>query len=429
MRQKIVINIIFVIIVLLSLQLINFNRRAVLAEDISSRVVEQKIESREEIGQRFYENDRIVEGIKVVLSLGVPIVFLITGLSSKLSRFSRKIGKNYILTVGVYGIIYNLIDSVINFPLRFYRGYKQSHNFGFSHQPFLSWLKNYLIDLGLGSIIIFLIITIVYLIIKKSPKRWWLYTRIISIPLTIFMFLAQPIIIDPIFNDFKPIGNIQVEQELRKVTEKAGIENCNILKVDKSKETSMINAYMTGIGNTKRIVLWDTALDKLSVRELRFVTAHEIGHYVLGHVKKMMIIEIIVTFIMLYLIYSLAPIIIYKCRKVFKFDKLSDVASLPLIILIMNMFFLIATPSSNAYSCYIERQADAFAIELTKDNDAAISAFEKLSENGIVIPNPDIIYKMWTYDHPPVKERIQFFKTYRPWLQGRELMYEEYIKE
>ena len=427
----------FAFILLLSMQFISFSERTAFAEDNTSTISEQKIEQKsiqkiedkEAIGQKFYESDRVVEGLKVVFSLGVPILFLVTGLSAKLSRFSKKIGRNYILTVGVFGIIYNLIDIVINFPLRFYGGYVQGHSFGLSHQPFLSWIKNYFLDLTLGSIIVFFTIIIIYIIIKKSPKRWWIYTGIISIPLTIFMFLAQPVIIDPLFNDFKRIEDVKIEAGLKEVAEKAGVEDCNILKVDKSKETSMINAYMTGIGNTKRIVLWDTALNNLSLRELKFITAHEIGHYVLGHVKKMMIIEVVVTFIMLYLVYSIAPFIIKKYKRRFKFDNLSDVASFPLIILIINIFFLIATPSSNAYSCYMERQADAFAIELTKDNDAAISSFEKLSENGIVIPNPDIIYKTWTYDHPPVNERIQFFKTYRPWLNGGELRYKEYIKE
>lgn len=432
---------IFICTLLLSMKFISFNEKIVFAENNPSNINEQKsegknnqksslsAESKEEIGQKFYESDRIVEALKVVVSLGVPVLFLVTGLSSKLGRFSKKIGKNYILTVGIFGIIYNFIDLIINFPLRFYGGYVQSHTFGLSHQPFLAWIKNYLLDLTLGSIVIFFTVIIIYIIIKKSPKRWWLYTGIISIPLTIFMFLAQPVIIDPLFNDFKAIEDKQIETALREVTEKAGVMDCNILKVDKSKETSMINAYMTGIGNTKRIVLWDTALNKLSLRELKFVTAHEIGHYVLGHVKKIMIIEVIITFIMLYLIYCTAPFIINKYKKRFKFHDISDVASFPLIVLIMNIFFLIATPSTNAYSCYMERQADAFAIELTKDNDAAISSFEKLSENGIVIPNPDIIYKLWTYDHPPVKERIQFFNTYRPWLHGEKLRYGEYIKE
>lgn len=273
--------------IFLSMQFISFNKSVALAEDNTSKVSEDKIESREAVGQKYYESDRIVEGLKVALSLGVPILFLVTGLSSKLSKFSNKIGKNYILTLGIFGVLYNFIHIIINFPLRFYGGYVQSHSFGLSHQPILSRIKNYFLDLILGSIVIFFTVTILYIIIRRSLKRWRLYTGIIWIPLTIFMFLVQPVVIDPLFNDFKTIEEHQIQKGLSEIKEKAGIDDCTILMVDKSKETDMINAYMTGIGNSKRIVLLDTALNKLSLRELKFVTAHEIGHYLLGHVKKL----------------------------------------------------------------------------------------------------------------------------------------------
>ncbi|MCY6484612.1 M48 family metallopeptidase [Clostridium aestuarii] len=381
------------------------------------------------IGQEYYKSDRILQLLKVIFSFLIPIVILFTGFSAKLRDLSSNIGKNLFLTAGIYGVLYNLIDSVLNFPLRYYGGYLQSHIFGLSHQPFISWLKNYSISLIMSSIEIFLVLFIPYVFIKKSPKKWWIYTGVITIPITLIMYLAQPIFIDPLFNEFKPVENKQVENSLMELTKKAKIENCKILKVNKSKETSMINAYMTGIGSSKRIVLWDTAIDKLNIRELNFVMAHEIGHYVLRHNKKFIFIDILITFIVLYIINALAPSIIYKFKKNFKFTSLSNVASFPLIILILNFCFLFITPSLNAYSCYIERQADTFAIEITKDNEAAVSSFEKLSKNGIVIEKPDTLYRIWTYDHPPIKDRITFFKTYAPWQKGEKLKYNKYINE
>lgn len=390
---------------------------------------EMRVESKESKGERFYKSDRVVQGLKIVFSLGVPAIILVTGCSSKLRNVSKGIGKTTFIAAGIYGLLYTILDSAINFPLTFYAGYIQSHKFGLSHQPLSIWIKNYFLDLVIGALGIFLILWIPYFIIKRSPKRWWLYTGIISIPISLFLFYAQPVIIDPLFNEFKTIENKATERSLVELTEKANIKGCTILKVDKSKETTMINAYMTGVGKVRRIVLWDTALDKLSLRELRFVTAHEIGHYVLSHIKKLFIIQTVMTFIVLYIVHATAPTIINKFRRKFKFDNLNDVASFPLITLIISFCMIVITPTSNAYSCYIERQADAFAIELTKDNTAAISSFEKLSENGIIIPNPDPLYKLWKYDHPPVEERIEFFKNYRPWEQGKELVYEKYIKD
>ncbi|MEA4825044.1 MAG: M48 family metallopeptidase [Clostridium sp.] len=418
----------FVIFIFILSGIISINNKQCLSyEKLNTISVEQNAKSREEIGQKFYESDRVVKGLKVIVSIGIPIVFLATGFSAKLRNASQSIGKTYFITIGIYGVLYNLINDLISFPLSYYGGYVQRHYFGLSHQPFLLWLKNYLINLGISSIVIFLILWIPYRIIKASPKRWWIYTGIISIPLTFIMFLAQPIVIDPLFNDFKPIKDKQMEQSLINLTKQANIENCNILKVDKSKETDMMNAYMTGIGKSKRIVLWDTTVDKLNLREIKFVTAHEIGHYVLGHIKKMMILQIISIFVIFYIIYAIAPYIIDKYKYKFKFNSLQDIASLPLIILMLNLCILAITPSSNTYSCYMEKQADTFAIEITRDNEAAISSFQKLSESGIVIPNPDPIYKLWTYDHPPISERVEFFKKYKPWTEGKQLIYEEYI--
>ncbi len=386
------------------------------------------IENEEEkIGQKYYESDRVVQAAKIGMGFLVPALILLTGFSAKLSKFSERVGKNVFLSVGIYGVIYNLIDSLANFPLVYYGGYIQSHTFGFSHQPFSSWIKNYFINFLLNTGAIFLLLWIPYKFIKKHPKKWWIYTGIAIIPLTIFMYIAQPVVIDPLFNEFKSIENKEIERSLIQLTEKANIKECTVLQIDKSKDTSMINAYMTGIGKSKRIVLWDTALKKLDLRELRFVMAHEIGHYVLGHIKKSIFIEIITIFIVLYIINTVAPVLIEKYRRRFNFRKLSNTASYPIAIIIINFCLLFIIPSANAYSCYMERQADTFAIEITKDNEAAVSAFHKLSKHGIVIPDPDLIYKIWKYDHPPIKERIEFFRGYKPWQEGNSFKFQEYI--
>lgn len=432
MRRSTALRLAIVIFICINIMIIkSSNGLALRSTNFSTFLTGEEImvESKEEKGERFYKSDRVVQGLKIVFSLGVPIVILVTGCSSKLRNVSKGIGRTTFIATGIYGLLYTVLDSAINFPLTFYGGYIQSHKFGLSHQPLSVWIKNYFLDLIIGAVGIFLILWIPYFIIRRSPKRWWLYTGIISIPISLFLFYAQPVIIDPLFNEFKTIENKTTERSLIELTQKANIKDCTILKVDKSKETTMINAYMTGVGKVRRIVLWDTALDKLSLRELRFVTAHEIGHYVLAHIKKLFIIQTVMTFIVLYIVHAAAPVIINRFKRKFKFDALNDVASFPLITLIISLCMIVITPTSNAYSCYIERQADAFAIELTRDNTAAISSFKKLSENGIVIPDPDYIYKMWKYDHPPVEERIEFFKNYRPWEQGEELRYEEYIKD
>ncbi|KOA21397.1 protease HtpX [Clostridium homopropionicum DSM 5847] len=414
MKKSNIIKLLLFVLVFVVVILVINNEALKYAKQIDLNLFHNNFEAREKLGQKFYESDRIYQLAKVILSLIIPVLFLITGFSAKLRNFSKGISKRFFIVVGVYGVIYTLIENILTFPFIYYGGYVQRKIFGLSHQSFLMWLKNYSIELLINFIMIFLILWIPYKIISKSPKRWWIYTGILSIPLSAFLFFAHPIIIDPLFNDFKAIENKSVETQLVELTKKAGIENCNILVIDKSKETSMINAYMTGIGDTRRIVLWDTALKSLNVSELKFITAHEMGHYVLGHIKKFMIFEIIATFILLYIVSVAAPYLINKYKNKFRVKDLKDIASLPLIFLILNLCFIITTPVFNVYSCYIEKQADIYALEITKDNKAGSSSFKKLSENGIVIPYPDPVYKLWKFDHPPIKERIEFFEKYVP---------------
>lgn len=365
------------------------------------------------IGEKYYKSDRLVEMLKIIMSFLIPALILFSGFSSTLSNFAKKISNKPLKYIGIYGILYTLLDSLLIFPLNFYASYTQSHIFGFSHQPLTAWIKNYCVELILNLLIVFFVLWIPYKIIKNHPKRWWIYIAILSIPITSFSYLAQPILIDPLFNKFRPLENTVVESSLLNLSKKAGIKNCKIIQIDKSSETNMMNAYMTGIGKSQRIVLWDTTLNKLNLRELNFITAHEIGHYVLGHINHLLIINITLNFIVLYIISLLAIPIINKHKKFFKFDKLHNPASYPLAIIIINTCFLFITPCLNIHSCYTEREADKYALELTQDKNAAIDTFTKLKENGISIPNPNTLYKVWKYDHPTIDERIDFFKSYK----------------
>ncbi|WP_415874660.1 hypothetical protein [Clostridium sp.] len=136
----------------------------------------------------------------------------------------KGIGKRTFLAVGIYGLIYSILDSALNFPLTFYGSYIQSHKFGLSHQPLYMWLKNYFLSLAIESVGIFFAISMLYSIIRRSRKRWWIYTGIISIPISLALFYAQPVIIDPLFNDFKTIEDKTTEKSLIELAQKAKIE-------------------------------------------------------------------------------------------------------------------------------------------------------------------------------------------------------------
>jgi STE24 endopeptidase len=212
------------------------------------------------------------------------------------------------------------------------------------------------------------------------------------------------------------------------LAEKAGIEGGRVYEVAKSEDTKALNAYVTGFGATKRIVLWDTTIAKLDEDELLFVMGHEMGHYVLGHVWKSILFFSLLIIVTLYAIHRTAGWLIDKFHRRFGFTELSDVASLPLIILLFGAYFLIVTPVALAFSRHNEHESDRFGLEITQNNRAAATAFVKLQQENLGVPRPHVLVKLWQASHPTLGERIDFCNEYHPWQTGEALRYGELFK-
>src|SRR4029434_7918815 len=181
-------------------------------------------------------------------------------------------------------------------------------------------------------------------LLKKSPRRWWLYTGLAAIPFIVLVALVQPIWIDPLFNTFGPMKDKALEADILHLADRAGIEGSRVFEVAKSEDTKAVNAYVAGFGATKRIVLWDTILAKLNRRQLLVVMGHEMGHYVLGHVWKLILILSSLIIAALYAVHRFSGWLIARYRHRFGFSELSDVASLALILALFTLASLVVTP-------------------------------------------------------------------------------------
>ncbi|KAJ51789.1 Zn-dependent protease with chaperone function [Clostridium tetanomorphum] len=367
--------------------------------------------------------------INLILTFAIPILFLTTGFSIKIKSIAENISSHLILQIAIYFIIFTTINCLITLPLDYYSSFINKHNFGLSNQSSLKWFSDYFKSFSLSMIIGAIFIWIPYFIIKASPKKWWLYLGVLSIPVLLFTTFISPRYIDPLFNKYTAIENKNLEKKIYEQLEKVGLENSNLYQVDKSVDTKEMNAYMTGVFSSKRIVLWDTTINKLSENETLAVTAHEIGHYVMGHVWKSIVLGGLFTILILYLVNKTALWIIFNFGKNLGFDKLYDIAALPLIILLMNFFIFLGNPVINTYSRYVERQADTFQLELTKDTNSAITSTIKLHENSLALPHPSKIYEIWYYTHPSYYDRIKFATEYMPWKENKPLKYGKYIKK
>jgi Zn-dependent protease with chaperone function len=377
----------------------------------------------------YYRSGNVLWIVDNVWGLFIPAAFLFTGFSATLGNWARRVGRKWFLAIGLYFIAFSAITFVIDLPLVYYEGFVREHAYGLSNQTFAKWATDQITGFIVGIVGGVAFLWVPYLLLKKSPRRWWLYTGLAAIPFIVLVVLVQPVWIDPLFNKFGPMKDKTLEADILHLADRAGIEGSRVYEVAKSEDTKAVNAYVNGFGATKRIVLWDTIIAKLNRRQLLVVMGHEMGHYVLGHVWKQILILSMLIVAALYAVHRASGWLLEKYRARFRFDELSDIASLPFIIVLFGIASLIVTPVALAVSRHFEHEADRFGLEITRDNYAAATAFVTLQQENLGVPRPGPLFVWWRANHPPLGERIDFSNDYRPWEKNEPLVYGDRFKQ
>ncbi|MEL3973354.1 M48 family metallopeptidase [Rossellomorea oryzaecorticis] len=338
-------------------------------------------------------------------------LILILGISRGFEKWARGTTKNRFLQTAVYLFWLSLASFAAIFPLQFI-SYKISKTYNISTQTFSMWMKDELTDFWVNYLIMFIIVSVLYGLMKRFKNRWWLAAWVLSVPFTIFMMFIQPVVIDPLYNDFYPLKDKALEQKILTLAEKAQIPADHVFEVNMSEKTNSLNAYVNGVGSNSRIVLWDTTLEKLTDKEILFVMAHEMAHYVEKHIYIGITIYLVLSFFGLFLASKLMRGIVANYKDEIKVSNVSNLSSLPLFLLITSMLMFTVSPFSNWISRYQETRADRYAIEMTEDKQAAITSFQKLSKVGLSQVNPPVLVKIFRYGHPTMMERLSMLEQY-----------------
>lgn len=383
----------------------------------------------DELTMQRYRSGNIVWAVNQLLGLGIPLLFLATGWSARLRDKSAQWGKHWYFTLAIYFTLLSLAMGLLQLPWSFYVEYVREHAYGLSNQTLGKWVKDTAIATVLGIVVGAAIIWVPYLLLKKSPRRWWVYTGLLVLPLLILQVFITPIWIEPLFNKFGPMKDKALEAKILDLASRSGIEGARVFEVEKSEDTKAVNAYVNGFMDTKRIVLWDTAIEKLKEDELLFVMGHEMGHFVMNHVARFIVLGFVLTFISFYMVHKLSGALIRRYGARWGFTELSDFASLPLILFMMSAMSLVITPAIFGVTRYHEHEADRFGLELTHLNHAAATGFVTLQQENLANPNPGLFFTLWRGSHPSIAQRIEFFNTYRPWETGEPLKYGELFGE
>ena len=378
---------------------------------------------------RYYRSGNLLWIVNALWGLLIPVLFLFTGFSAMIRGWAQLLGRKWFFVIAVYITLFLLITFVIDLPLAYYQGFVRQHAYGLSNQTFEKWIGDAVKSLAVGIVMGALFLWIPYLLLKRCPRRWLLYTGMAMIPFIFFMLLISPVLIDPLFNEFGPMADKQLETKILALADHADIDADRVYEVNKSVDTEAVNAYVSGFLGTQRIVLWDTIIMKLEQDEILFAMGHEMGHYVLDHAVKLVFFFSVLILLALYAAHRTAGTVINRYKGRFRFDNVADVASLPLFILMLNLFTLIASPIAFFYTRHLEHESDRFGIEITRDNRACATAFVKLQAENLANPRPGPLFKLWRATHPPLGERIDFCNSYRPWETGDPLRYAHLFKD
>jgi STE24 endopeptidase len=316
---------------------------------------------------------------------------------------------NFILTGLAFFLLITYAETIISIPFSLYNTFKIENRFGFNTMTPKLWITDTIKSLIISTILMALLISAALFIIQKSPDLWWLWVWCFFFAFTIFMMYIAPYVIEPLFHKFSPIEDEKLESSIRDLMEKVGIKVSRVFKMDASKRTKHTNAYFTGIGKVKRIVLYDTLIEKMDHDEIISVLAHEAGHWKKKHILKHIAVTEIIALISLYIAYHLLQSDILLT--IFHIEQNSFFAKLVIIGFLSSIVSFPFSPLSNHISRKHENEADKYSFNMTGNRESMISALVKLSKDNLSNLHPHPLYSLFHYSHPPVLERIRSIRT------------------
>jgi STE24 endopeptidase len=352
--------------------------------------------------------------VNTVLSAIYTLAWLFFGWSISLRSWLTGFGSLFInpwILVPVFVFIFGGIYFLIDLPLTYYSGFILPHRFDQSTQTLKDWIGDQVKGMLIGAPIGLILLELLYLALRVTGDLWWLWAVGGLLVFNVLLSNLAPVLIMPIFNKFVPLGeeHKDLAERLLKLAERAHTKVRGVYKFDMSRRTKSANAALTGIGNTRRIVLGDTLINEFSSDEIETVLAHELGHQVHRDIPLLIVFGTISTLIGFYL----ASLAMGWTVSFFGFSGVSDVAAFPALGLILGIYGFLTSPLDNAVSRWRERLADEYALQTTGKNEAFASAFVRLANQNLGEIDPEKWVVFMFYSHPPLAERINLAKNWQ----------------
>ncbi|MCL4297859.1 MAG: M48 family metallopeptidase [Anaerolineae bacterium] len=344
------------------------------------------------------------------LALGAAYVllWLLAGLSPWLRDQVQRLTPVTWLSVPLFALGFGLPYLVLTAPLNYYSGFVLPHRYEQSTQTLKGWLLDQLKGLIIAGVLGLVILEIIYALLGAFPQTWWLWMALVMLVFTVLLSNLAPVLIFPLFYKYKPLDDEDLVQRLTLLAAKAGTRVKGVYVFDMSSKTVAANAALMGLGNTRRIVLGDTLVEKFTASEIETVLAHELGH----HAHKDLPLGIIVQSLLTLAGFWLADMVMRWGITTFNYNGLTDPATLPLLMVALSVFGLVTMPLSNAWSRWREVKADAYALKMTRKPHAFINAMTRLANQNLADAEPPVWVEFLLHSHPSINKRVAKAKSF-----------------
>lgn len=333
------------------------------------------------------------------------ILFFFGGLLDAYNAWIVSLHLSFIVSGTLFFLLLIYAKLLLSIPFDLYGTFRIENRYGFNTMTGRLWISDFLKSFMLSTILFGIVAVSAFYLIQISPDYWWFIVWFFFLCFSLFIMYVAPYVIEPLFHKFSPIGDETLEGSIKEVLQKASITISRVFQVDASRRSRHTNAYFTGIGKVKRIVLFDTLLRKLDRDEVVSVLAHEAGHWKKKHILKRIAMTEVLSLIGIY--------ISFRMIKAGFLGSLFDIGHDTIFVNLLVLGFIggiIAfplTPLVSSLSRRHEREADRFAVEVTGNKEAAATSLIKLSKDNFSNLHPHPLYAAFYYSHPPVVERIR----------------------
>ncbi len=344
----------------------------------------------------------------------------------RLRDWAERVSRNRFLQAVIFAGPFFTLLGLLSLPAAA-ASHSLERYYGQSVQGWGSWFWDAVKGGVVALVLAIFLVWLFYGLVRRRPRHWWFYAWLGALPLLIFLVFIEPLAVEPLFFRFTPLAATkpQLATELERVVRHGGqsIPETRMYLMNASSKLNALNAYVTGIGASERVVVWDTTIARMTMPEILFIFGHEMGHYVLHHIRNGILFTAGLLLIFLFAGFHALHWALRRFGAAWKIRGVDDWASLPVLIFVILIFNFIFTPIDNAYSRHLEHQADQYGLEVVHGivpNAAEVAArsFQILGEIDLAEPSPSSAVKIWFYDHPPLDERILFAQTYNPWDDG-----------